>query len=239
MTVIVAAVTAQNSRGVRSVHPLPARAIRAQLQSVWQQVQPDAVCVGLVPDAAGVRALQTFFASLTHRPPMVVDPVLRASSGDALSQRSALAALKRLLPLATIVNPNVEEAARLSGSRIHNVAQADSAALALSRCGCAVLLTGHLSGANSTDILARAGRLQHFAQPRARTTMRGMGGILAAALSVFLARGVGLESAILRAQRFVHSALASARPLGNGKRQLWLPPRAGNGARKRSKERNL
>jgi len=235
---VVTAVTAQNSARVRSVQTIPARIIRQELESVWEQVQPDAICIGLVPHPEGLRALRKFLRSRRQHAAIVLDPVLRASSGQMLSLPGARAELLALLPLATIVTPNIDEAQRLSGRRIANLAQARAAALELSRLGCAVLITGgHLPGAQSVDVFAHKDEVRLFSHRRLALGMRGSGGILAAALAAHLARGLGLSDAIASARRFVAGALRHAQPLGSGMPQLAARSRAGDGVRKRSKVR--
>lgn len=218
---VVTAVTAQNSARVTAVQPVPARAIVQQLRSIWEQVRPDAVCIGLIPQASGIRAVRNFLSKLPARPPVVLDPVLRSSSGYALSSAAAGDELKRLLPLVSIVTPNVSEAARLTSTPVNNLTQARAAALELSSYGCAVLVTGgHLPGQVCTDVFASLGRVHALAHKRIAGSMRGSGGILAAAISVHLARGDKPLAAIRKARRIVQSAMRAARPLGNGPPQL-------------------
>jgi len=218
---VVTAVTAQNSARVTAVQPLPARAIVQQLRSIWEQVRPDAICIGLIPHASGIRAVRNFLSKLRARPPVVLDPVLRSSSGYALSSAAAGDELRRLLPLVSIVTPNVSEAARLASTPVNNLTQARAAALELSSCGCAVLLTGgHLPGQVCVDVFASLGKVHALAHKRIAGSMRGSGGILAAAISVYLARGDKPLAAIRKARRFVQSAIRDAHPLGNGPPQL-------------------
>lgn len=235
---VATAVTAQNSRQVSSIHPLPPALIAEQLRCIWEQIIPDAICIGLVPHAAGIRAVCTFLGGLAQRPPVVLDPVLCSSSGHRLSSPDARPELIKLLPLASIVTPNVDEAQYLSGLPIANVAQARTAALALSRHGCAALVTGgHLPGKQSADVLAHDDAVVVLSQPRLPAGMRGSGGILAAALSARLAQGAALVPALQDARRFVRRALRAARPLGRGRRQLATQHRAGDGVAKRSRKR--
>ncbi|MDQ6823866.1 MAG: hydroxymethylpyrimidine/phosphomethylpyrimidine kinase [Candidatus Eremiobacteraeota bacterium] len=218
---VVTAVTAQNSARVTAVQPVPARTIVQQLRSIWEQVRPDAVCIGLIPQASGIRAVRNFLSKLPARPPVVLDPVLRSSSGYALSSAAAGDELMRLLPLVSIVTPNASEAARLALTPVTNFTQARAAAVELSSYGCAVLLTGgHLPGQVCTDVFASLGRVHALAHKRIAGSMRGSGGILAAAISVHLARGDKPLAAIRKARRIVQSAMRAARPLGNGPPQL-------------------
>lgn len=235
--VVVAAVTAQNSASVRSLFPLPPRAIDDQLRSVWQQVRPAAVCIGLVPHAAGLRVVRRFLSALRPRPAIVLDPVWRASSGAALSEPSAVVELLALLRVVSLATPNLDEAERLSGQHIRNLAQARSAALDMSAAGCAILLTGGRPGPRCTDVFAADGRVHVFAASRSARTMRGMGGVLAAAISARLALGDDVLRACQAGRAVVRRALKSATPLGNGKAQVRQPSRAGIAPVRRSSQR--
>jgi len=216
---VVAAVTAQNNRRVIAAGPIAPALIIKQLDAVWEQAKPDALCIGLLPDAAGIKAVRTFIKRLPRRPPIVIDPVIAASSGSRLVGARAVAQLIRLLPLANVVTPNLYEAAVLSNMKVTNTESAESAARALASDGGAVLLTGHLKGVLCVDILVQGDRVRRFAAPRVAGAMRGAGGILAAALAVYLARGTSLERAVEHARLFVRRAFRSARTVGSGRRQ--------------------
>ncbi|MDQ6779638.1 MAG: hydroxymethylpyrimidine/phosphomethylpyrimidine kinase [Candidatus Eremiobacteraeota bacterium] len=235
---VVAAVSAQNGASVRSLYPMSPRAIGDQLRSVWQQVRPAAVCIGLVPHAAGLRTVRRFLTALRPRPAIVLDPVWRASNGHELSDPSAVVELLALLRVVTLATPNVDEAQRLSGQRIKNIAQARRTALDLSAAGCAILLTGgHLPGPRCTDLLVSDGGVHVLAAPRRKRSMRGMGGLLSAAICARLAHGDDVLSACMSGRAFVRRALRSATALGKGKPQLWLPARAGIAPGRRSRQR--
>jgi hydroxymethylpyrimidine/phosphomethylpyrimidine kinase len=210
---VVAAVTAQNDRSVSAVAPLPSQVIHEQLRAVWQQSVPDAIRIGLLPDASGIAEVTRFLRELAARPPIVLDPVLASSSGTQFLGPGEMASLRRLMEIATVVTPNALEAQALSGIRVSDVAGARRAAAHLSELGCAVLVKGgHVPGARSVDILARDGRIvKTFAAPRLRASMRGTGCMLAAALAVRLALGDTLERAVQRARSFVRAELAKSR----------------------------
>jgi hydroxymethylpyrimidine kinase/phosphomethylpyrimidine kinase len=208
---VVAAVTAQNDRRVAGVGPVAPALIIRQLEAVWEQTKPDALCIGLLPHAAGVKAVRNFLSRLPRRPPIVIDPVIAASNGTRFVGSRARSELLRLLPLATVVTPNSSEAAELSNMKVTTQGHAQSAARALARCGAAVLVTGgHLIGSTCVDTLARGNRVRYFATARVTRTMRGAGGILAAAIAVYLARGATLERAVERARLFVRREFRDA-----------------------------
>ncbi|MDQ6768021.1 MAG: hydroxymethylpyrimidine/phosphomethylpyrimidine kinase [Candidatus Eremiobacteraeota bacterium] len=218
---VVAAVTAQNSRRVTAVGPLSPTLIAKQLQSIWEQVKPDAVCIGLLPGVPTIKAVSAFLRRLSARPPIVLDPVMAASSGSRFLALREIRQLKTLLPLATVVTPNVFEAAAFTGSRVTTLLQAQAAARELNRYGCAALVTGgHLPGTACVDVLAVRGRARRFVSSRLHGEMRGAGGILSAALAVNLARGMKLERAIGQARQFVRRAHRNTQRLGSGTPQF-------------------
>jgi hydroxymethylpyrimidine/phosphomethylpyrimidine kinase len=214
----VAAITAQNAHGVYGVDAVTPRILAAQLKAVWQEHAPAAIRIGLLPDAKLIAVVARFVRSLRKRPPIVLDPVMRASSGARFLGAAELRALERLLPLVSLVTPNVAEAEALTGLRIRDLAGAERAAVRLHEHGCAVLLKGgHLPGARVTDILVDDTGLRRFSAPRIEACMRGTGCTLAAAIAVFLAQGLTLARAVARARSLVRRELEAqrrARPKG-------------------------
>lgn len=215
-TCVVAGVTAQNASRVTRVEPLSARSVRDQLESIWEQARPQAVCIGLVPDVRAMRAIRTFFARRRDRPPIVVDPVIRASSGYTFYGPHEIAELRRLLSIATLVTPNVREASALSARAVKDASGAIEAATKIAAAGCAVLLTGYASGPRCYDILVGRNRMRRYGATLLHRTLRGSGGILAAAIAANLARGMGIEAAIATARAFVRRAFQNARRIGSG-----------------------
>jgi hydroxymethylpyrimidine/phosphomethylpyrimidine kinase len=204
----VAAVTAQNSKRVAAVEPLSAKIVTRQLEAVWEQVRPDAVCIGLLPDAAGMRAVGKFLSRLSPRPRIVIDPVLASTSGYEFLAAREIRQLLQLLPLADVVTPNLREASRLTSLPVTSVQTAQAAARKLTRYGCAALVTGgHLPGGRCVDVLVQGDYVRRFSASRLEGTVRGAGGILAAAIAVQLARGATLERAVAQARTFVRHAI--------------------------------
>lgn len=217
---VIAAVSAQNSRRVLGLQSLPAPFVRRQLEAVWEQVQPNAVCIGLLPNAATIRAVGSFLQGLRRRPAIVIDPVIESSSGHKFLGEREVRELRRLMPLATLVTPNVLEAAMLASQPVTTLSQAEAAARALANFGCAVLVTGgHLSTKTCVDILAHRHRVHRYVGARINRTMRGSGGILAAAIVASLAQGASLQRSIAYGHAFVRRAFRRAAPLGSGKPQ--------------------
>ena len=218
----VAAVSAQNSKRVTRVAALPPAVITAQLRAIWQQVKPDAIRIGLLPAADGIAAVAKFLRALRRRPPIIIDPVLAATSGHTFSGPAHIKALKKLFVFAELVTPNAAEAATLAGISVRTVADAADAGLAIARAArCAVLVKGgHLRGTICYDVLADAGGVVYIGTRRSARRMRGTGCLLAAAIAAARAHGASLHDAIACARDVVASALRNAMPLGNGRTQL-------------------
>jgi len=231
-TSALTAVTAQNTRAVTAWEPVSPALLRAQLDALLSDLPPDAVKSGMLGTEDAVRALAEAVRRLTK--PYVLDPVLVATSGDALAQDSTAAAIiKHLLPLATLVTPNLPEAEALTGSRVRNVADLERAGRALVSLGArAALVTGgHLTGPDVIDVLVRRDAVRRFAHPRVDTTStHGTGCTLSAAITAGMALGRPLETAVEEGIDFVRRALASAPGLGGGRGPLnhFVPaPRGG------------
>ena len=218
---VLTALTAQNTRGVTAIHAVPAQFVTQQIDAVASDLRVAAVKTGMLYDRDTVLAVVE--GVRRHKlSPLVVDPVMVATSGDMLLEPDAVEAVRReLLPLADIVTPNLAEAARL----LHLAEAADEAemegqALALLALGPkAVLLKGgHGSGREAVDILVtREGVAVRLALPRIDTrNTHGTGCTLSAAIAAGLAQGESLAAAVGAAKRFVHAGLIAARTLKIG-----------------------
>lgn len=215
---VVTAVTAQNSREVRAVTPVPARTVRAQFDAVFEDIGADAVKIGMLATAANVR--ETGRALRVHGATNVVlDPVLRATVGALLLPASAMALLVRtLFPLVSLVTPNIPETEALLGRRLPGTRGVEHAARELvSRGARAVLIKGGHRAGPARDFFTDGTRARWFVAPRlsARHT-HGTGCVLSTAIACFLAHGFPLEEAILRAKEFVTEAIRGAFPVGSG-----------------------
>jgi hydroxymethylpyrimidine/phosphomethylpyrimidine kinase len=221
---VITALTAQNTRGVQGVEAIRPEFVLAQLDSVLCDLEVGAVKTGMLANRAIVSAVAGRLraaAAGDARPPLIVDPVMVATSGDALLADDAVSALRQeLAPLAALLTPNLAEAARLlEADMASNEAQAAVQATALAaRFGCPVLLKGgHGSGDAAVDFLADGGDLVRFARPRLDTPhTHGTGCVLAAAVAALLAQGLGLRPAIAGAKAFVWQGLQAGRSLGVG-----------------------
>jgi hydroxymethylpyrimidine/phosphomethylpyrimidine kinase len=217
-TSAITAVTAQNTVAVTAVQELPAAIVVAQIRAVVGDIGVDAVKVGMLGGAAVTLAVADELAALRGTP-IVVDPVMVAKSGATLLAEDAIAALSsRLLPLATVVTPNLPEAERLAGRRIASDEEALAAARALAAAGCAVLLKGgHQEGPEVVDLLVAGGEVHRFTHPRQPTrSTHGTGCTLSSAVAARLARGEALPDAVAGAIAYLQAAIAAAPGLGAG-----------------------
>ena len=194
----IAALTAQHTRGVTAVHVPPVSFLRAQIDACFDDFNIQAVKLGMLANADVIHAVAD--ALEQHRPAHVVlDPVMIATSGARLLEDAAMTALRqRLLPLATVVTPNIPEAECLLGRTIGNSAEAEQALVDLHALGPqAVLLKGgHLhEGGEVVDRLLSAGGDARFTHPRLPVDAHGTGCTLASAIAALLCRGQPLATA--------------------------------------------
>jgi hydroxymethylpyrimidine/phosphomethylpyrimidine kinase len=217
-TSVVTAVTAQNTRGVSAVHPVPLDVVRAQIDAVAADLRPAALKSGMLATAALVR---TVAGAIAHHglERYVLDPVMVATSGDRLLDPDAEDALRtELLPLADLVTPNLHEARILSGREVRTVEDMRGAARLLVEmgAGAALLKGGHLDG-DAVDLLWDGATERVWRKPRVETPhTHGTGCTLSAAIAAGLARGEALADAAERAVRWVARAIATAPGLGSG-----------------------
>jgi hydroxymethylpyrimidine/phosphomethylpyrimidine kinase len=214
---VIAAVTAQNSVGVQGYWELPVEAVRAQLDSVLDDLGVDAVKTGMLASSALVSAVAERLSSVSA--PVVVDPVGVSKHGDSLLRDDAVAVLRdELVPLATVVTPNLPEVEMLTGVRVEDTDGLREGALAVLELGPRWVLVkgGHLTGDaidlltdGTTDVRVRARRLDN------RHT-HGTGCTLASAIASRLALGDDVPAAVRAAKRYVTGALGAGFALGQG-----------------------
>jgi len=216
----ITAVTAQNTRAVTAIEPMRPRIVEAQLDAVFSDFDVRAVKLGMLATPSIVR---TVAAALARRPrvPVVLDPVLVATTGGRLSTGDLAPALRRhLLNRADLVTPNVPEAESLLGRRLRSADDLPDAAAALLAMGSrAVLLKGgHLTGRRVRDLLALPdGTLRWFEHARIDAEGHGTGCTLSAAVASNLALGEAIEDAVRRAIDYVHRAMTAGYEPGKGK----------------------
>ena len=224
-TSVVTAVTAQNTVGVRAWQGLPPELVTRQIDALADDLPPLAVKSGMLGSAELVEAVAEGIAR-RRLPRYVLDPVMVATSGDRLLERAAERLIaERLVPLATLVTPNLDEAAILVGDRVTAPGEMERAGRALLKLGAQAALVkgGHLpreeegEGDEIVDVLVMDGAVRRFTHTRLDTTStHGTGCTLSAAIAAGLAHGRPLERAVEDALDFVHRAIAAAPGLGHG-----------------------
>lgn len=214
-TLAVTAVTAQNSVEVREVHPLSPSAVVAQIKAVTDDLHPAAAKTGMLAQP-GIVAAVAELARAGALPPLVVDPVLVASSGAALCEDGAVAAYRRdLFPVAAVVTPNLSEAAVLLGRPVTTLAEQREAARRLGELAERVVVKGGHPVDDraelAIDVYFDGERLEELVRPRLDTPgAHGSGCTFAAALAAGLARGLSVSEAVVLANAYVHAALAGS-----------------------------
>lgn len=216
----ITALTAQDTLGVHGVHPVPPDFIRQQIRLTLEDIGADALKTGMLADSLTIEAACDALAAHPARIPLVADPVMVAKGGHALLAPEAVATLKRrLLPLASVVTPNLPEAEIMGGRPIAGIEDMPAAARRILELGVpAVLLKGgHLPGERLVDILATSEGIERFESARidSRNT-HGTGCTLASALAAGLAQGLSLRDAVVRARAYVRAALLAAPGFGRG-----------------------
>ena len=227
-TSVITAVTAQNTRGVRGWERVTPALVGAQIDAVAEDLRPAAIKSGMLGDAEVVHSVAAGIRS--HRlSPYVLDPVMAATSGDALLTPDAISAIvEELFPLATLVTPNLDEVGLLLGDRPADVAAMERAARALVTARgarSALVKGGHLSGDELVDVLYDGKVVRRFAHQRiATTSTHGTGCTLSAAIAAAMALGVPLHGAVELGLEYVHRAIAGAPGLGSGNGPLahWV-----------------
>lgn len=216
----ITSLTVQNTRGVTGVHPVAPEIIRAQIVAVLDDVGADAIKIGMIGERAAGVAIADTLVEHAAAIPVVLDPVLVATSGDALAADEIPSLLlERLVPIAAIVTPNSEEAARLTGLSIKTADDLVAAGRALIRRGATAALVkgGHLDGDTVEDALVTLDGARIFRNPRiATSSTHGTGCTLASAVATGIAQGLPLAAAVKRAIDYVHEAIRSAPGLGSG-----------------------
>ncbi len=216
----ITALTAQNTVGVQGIHAVPAEFLKAQIQSVVEDIGVDAVKIGMLhaPGIVDVVAWAIDHYQLTN---VVFDPVMVATSGDRLIANETVQVLVReLFPRVTVITPNLDEAALLLERPIPNAEALDTAAHDLLQMGVkAVLLKGgHLAGDEVVDVLLQSGAApQRLASPRiASHNVHGTGCTLSSAIAAHLALGHPLAEAVALARRFILGAIAEGANVTTG-----------------------
>lgn len=224
---VICSVTAQNTRGVNAIHDVPADIVAAQIEAVFDDINVDAVKIGMVSNEDNINVISA--GLLKYKPEIIVlDPVMVSTSGHELLEPSAQTALiKKLIPLATLVTPNLPEAEAISGMEIKTEDDIEKAILKIQSLGCKnVLIKGGHNGGEPIDTLLADDDIYKFAAKRVNTkNTHGTGCTLSSAIAACLAKNHDLRLAVAQAKEYLTCALESSYPIGHGHgpvNHFWL-----------------
>lgn len=216
----ICALTAQNTQGVTMVVNTPEEMVEAQLDAIYSDIPPDGVKTGML-STSGITKTVASYLEKHLASPLVVDPVMVATTGAVLLEKDAIEAYKtKLIPLATLITPNIPEAEVLSGMEIHSADDMRAAAKKLSLLGCqAVLVKGGHRVEDAMDILYDGSDFHVYKGERIETdNTHGTGCTLSSALAVMLARGLSIADAVTGAKKYNSGAIkrGAADSVGHG-----------------------
>lgn len=224
---VITAITAQNTTGVRAVDLVSAAMVRDQLKAVLEDIPPDAIKIGMLGDVAQVAVIVDALTPWANAIPIVVDPVMVATSGAVLTASETVQAMiTGLFPLATLITPNLAEGEVLSGQVISTHRDMETAARRMQALGAKAVLVkgGHLEG-GADDCLFDGQDMHWFQRPLLKNpNTHGTGCTLSSAIAVYLAQGHTLPEAVAAAKTFVFHAIQHNEPLGTGRgplNHLW------------------
>lgn len=213
----ITAVTAQSTLGVTAIHPIPADIILKQVEAVLTDAFPQAVKIGMLKTADSVRAIAGLIEGFSLKN-VVLDPVIRASTGAWLLEPEALLLFREeLVPRAHVITPNLAEASALTGRPVESRVDAQEAALALKELGPDTVVTGgHLEG-RCVDVICDGEGIHRYSGSRLKTTFdHGGGCVFSTALAAALGMGAGFRDAVVRARGLTRKALRSGYQLRAG-----------------------
>lgn len=214
---VVTCVTSQNTKGVSSIFPIPPAEVASQLKSVLEDVHIHAVKTGMLYSADIVRVVSALLRDVEA--PIVVDPVMAATTGSSLHMRGFVEALvAKLLPICTLVTPNLGEASSLSGVEVKDERSVRKAGLEILELGPKAVLVkgGHLRGDDAADYLFIDGRVEKISSPRVKAEVHGTGCALASLIAANIASGMDLEPAVRRSKGMIFKAILARETVGRG-----------------------
>ncbi len=214
----ITALTAQSTTGVAEISEVTPHFLKQQIHMVFDDIPPDAVKIGMVPNSALMETIAECLIRYQAKN-IVVDPVMVATVGSSLMKAEAVETLKqKLLPLSTLVTPNISEAEVLSGMKIEDKdGMLDAAKYISEHYGCAVLLKGGHSINDANDLLYANGKTLWFEGKRiSNPNTHGTGCTLSSAIASNLAKGFDLPTSIQRAKNYISGALSAMLDLGKG-----------------------
>lgn len=219
----ITAITVQNTLGVYAIQDINPEIVKGQIEAVMDDIHPDAIKVGMVNDRSTIQAiaeaLKRYQGEYQH---LIIDPVMVSTSGCRLMQEDALSIfIQELLPLATLLTPNIPEAEILAGMKIQNKEDFQNAALAISKLGCKYVLIkgGHFQGAEKIDYLFEDGKLITSYRGLSVNTRNthGTGCTLSSAITSYLAREMDMNTAIAMAKTYLSGAILAGKDVQIGK----------------------
>ena len=214
----ITALTAQNTTGVSDIYEVSPEFLQAQLKAIFEDITPDAVKIGMVSSSDLIKTIAKSLKEYNGKN-IVLDPVMVATSGAKLISDDAISTLKEyLIPLATVITPNIPEAEVLSEMEIHNEEEMIKAAAVISeKYDCAVLCKGGHSINDANDLLYRNGEYKWFYGKRINNpNTHGTGCTLSSAIASNLAKGRDLDTSVEKAKEYISGALSAMLDLGKG-----------------------
>ena len=211
---VITALTAQNTRGVFAIHPVPVDFVQQQLQVVLSDIGSDAVKIGMLYSSELIEMLAVELQRYAATN-IVLDPVMVATSGDKLLKQEAVTALKKsLIPVAHLITPNLPEASVLLGREISASGELKNAAVELSELGCPNVLIkgGHLEDEDCDDLLYMRGSGKFYSYPVKRIETinnHGTGCTLSSAIAAALAVGLSMDAAVAKGKEYITGAIRS------------------------------
>ena len=219
----ITAITVQNTLGVYAIQDINPEIVKGQIEAVMDDIHPDAIKVGMVNDRTTIQAiaeaLKRYQGKYQH---LIIDPVMVSTSGCRLMQEDALSIfIQELLPLATLLTPNIPEAEILAGMKIQNKEDIQNATLAISKLGCKYVLIkgGHFQGAEKIDYLFEDGKpITSYRGISVNTrNTHGTGCTLSSAITSYLAREMDMNTAIAMAKTYLSGAILAGKDVLIGK----------------------
>ncbi len=218
-TSAITSITAQNTRDVRDIHDVPVKTIRAQMRAIFDDFEIAAVKTGMLSTAEIVACVAEELERAGERP-LVVDPVMVSATRASLVQQGAVPELmRRLIPMAMVVTPNMHEAAVLADMEIRSADDAERAAAKIITLGCRWVLIkgGHAQGDEAVDLLFDGKKTLRFGAPRVATSnVHGTGCTYASAIAARIALGEEVPRAVRNAKTFITEAIRNGIAVGKG-----------------------
>lgn len=219
----ITAITVQNTCGVTGIHPVPASYVKAQIEAVMTDIKPLTIKIGMINDVEIVKAIAESIKE--YKPKFVVfDPVMVSTSGCKLIEDKAIEAIKEeLIPLSTIITPNLSEAMVLTGDSISDATSMTTAGNKILESGCGAVLIkgGHLEGNDMCDVLCIKGENTPYIYTASKISSKnthGTGCTLSSSIATYLALGETLQEAVRKAKDYVHKGILNGKDvcIGSG-----------------------